>query len=86
LSRVKEKYSFESGGLNRVSGTRRRCFAHDGITMLGVIDPYECGIMDRVETWFDTLGIKYEVEPKVTQCMMHTEGRCYRNYTFFFDK
>jgi hypothetical protein len=80
------KYSFESGGLNRVSGTWHQCFAHDGITMLGVIDQYECGIMDRVETWFDTLDIRYEVEPKVTQCMMHTEGRCYRNYTFFFEK
>jgi hypothetical protein len=42
--------------------------------------------MDRVESWFDTLGIRYEVEPKVTRCMMHAEGRCYRDYTFFFEQ
>jgi hypothetical protein len=72
--------------MNFQTGTWHQCFAHDGITMLGVIDQYECGIMDRVESWFDTLGIKYEVEPKVTQCVMRTEGRCYRNYTFFFEK
>jgi hypothetical protein len=80
------KYSFVSEGMNRISGTWHQCFAHEGIKMLGVIDKYECGIMDRVESWFDTLGIKYEVEPKVLGCMMHTEGQCYRNYTFFFEK
>jgi hypothetical protein len=47
---------------------------------------YECGIMDRVESWFDSLGIRYEVKPKVIKCMMHTEGECYRDYTFFFEK
>jgi hypothetical protein len=42
--------------------------------------------MDRVESWFDSLGIRYEVKPKVIKCMMHTEGECYRDYTFFFEK
>ena len=72
--------------VNRIHAAWKQCFAHDGIKALGVIDKYECGIMDRVEGWFDTLGIKYDVEPKVTGCMMHTEGRCYRDYTFFFEK
>jgi hypothetical protein len=27
---------------------------------------------------------KTPLEPKVTGCMMHAEGRCYRDYTFFF--
>jgi len=80
------KYSFEYPGMNRIRGTWYQCFAHEGIAALGVIDRYECGIMARVEGWFDTLGIRYEVEPKVTGCMMHTEGRCYRDYTFFFEK
>ncbi len=64
---------------------RGSCFAYDGVKALGVIDRYECGIMLRIETWLDTLGIKYEVEPKVTGCMMHTEGKCFRDYRFFFD-
>ncbi|MHB8910837.1 MAG: DUF6125 family protein [Syntrophales bacterium] len=80
------KYSVASPEINRIHFTWHQCFAHDGIKALGVIDKYECGIMDRVESWFDTLGIKYDVEPNVTGCMMHTEGRCYRDYTFFFEK
>ncbi len=50
----------------------------------GMIDQYQCGIMDRVEGWFDGLGIPYTVTPKVDGCMMHTEGRCYRDYRFEF--
>ena len=80
------QYSFESKEMNRIRGTWRRCFAYEGIKALGVIDQYECGIMDRVESWFDALGVRNEVEPKVTGCMMHTEGRCCRDYTFFFEK
>jgi len=62
------------------------CFAYEGMKALGVMDRYECEVMLRVEIWFDTLGIRYEVEPKVTGCMMHTDGRCFRDYRFFFDK
>ncbi len=80
------KYSFESRGVNHVRGVWHQCFAYDGIKMLGIADEYECGIMDRVEAWFDNLGIRYDVQPKVTHCMMHTEGQCYRDYTFFFEK
>ena len=80
------KYSFVSKDKNSIRGTWHQCFAHDGIKALGVIDKNECGIMDRVESWFDSLDIQYEVEPKVIGCMMHTEGQCYRDYTFFFEK
>lgn len=80
------KYSIESKGMNRISAVWRRCFAYEGIKAMGVIDRYECGIMARVESWFDALGVKYEVDPKVTGYMMHTEGRCYREYTFFFEQ
>ena len=80
------KYSYESHGQNHLRSMWQQCFAHDGMAALGFIDQYECGIMDRIEGWFDNLGIQYTVEPKVTHCMMHTEGRCYRDYTFFFDR
>jgi hypothetical protein len=79
-------YSLVSKDMNHIHGTWHQCFAYDGIKALGVINQYECGIMDRVESWFDSLGIKYEVEPKVIGCMMHTKGECYRDYTFFFEK
>lgn len=80
------KYSFESKGMNRISAVWYRCFAYEGIKALGVIDRYECGIMARVEGWFDALGVKYEADPKITKCMMHSEERCYREYTFFFEQ
>jgi hypothetical protein len=80
------KYNFSFPGINLIRSEWESCFAYEGIKGLGVIDRYECGIMLRIETWFDTLGIKYEVEPKVTGCMMHTDGQCFRNYKFFFEK
>jgi Family of unknown function (DUF6125) len=79
-------YEFCFPQKNNIHAEWKSCFAFDGIKALGVIDRYECGIMLRIETWFATLGIKYEVEPKVTGCMMHTDGRCYRDYRFFFGK
>ncbi|MDD5712124.1 MAG: DUF6125 family protein [Smithellaceae bacterium] len=80
------KYSFATPEKNRIRGAWHQCFAYDGIKALGAIDDYECGIMDRIEGWFEALGIKYDVEPKVVKCMMHTLGRCYRDYTFFFEE
>lgn len=80
------KYSYNFPAHNAVHGEWKSCFAYEGIKALGVLDRYECGIMLRIDTWLNTLGIKYEVKPMVTGCMMHTDGVCYRDYTFFFDK
>ncbi len=80
------KYAYSSPAHNIIHSEWKSCFAYEGIKTLGVIDRYECGIMLRIDTWLDTLGIKYEVEPKVTGCMMHTDGKCFRDYKFFFDK
>ena len=80
------KYKYSIPEKNLMHAQWDECFAHDGMKKLGVIDSYECGIMLRIETWLDTLGIQYEVEPKVTGCMMHTDGKCFRDYRFFFDK
>lgn len=80
------KYDFSFPEKNLIHAEWQSCFAYEGIKGLGVIDRYECGIMLRIETWFDTLGIKYEVDPKVTGCMMHTDGQCFRNYRFFFER
>jgi hypothetical protein len=80
------KYTYSSPARNIIHSEWNSCFAYEGVKGLGVIDRYECGIMLRIDTWLDTLGIKYEVEPKVTGCMMHTDGKCFRDYRFFFDK
>jgi len=79
------KYIYRMPATNIMHGEWESCFAYDGVKALGVIDRYECGIMLRIDTWLDTLGIQYEVEPKVRGCMMHTDGKCFRDYRFFFD-
>jgi len=80
------QFAYSMPAKNKMHGEwEGSCFAYEGVKALGVIDRYECGIMLRIETWLDTLGIKYEVEPKVTGCMMHTDGKCLRDYKFFFD-
>ncbi len=60
------------------------CFAHKGITRLGAIDRYQCGIYDRIYRWFDVLGVTYEVTPAVEHCTMHHDGDCLRQIRFAF--
>ncbi len=79
------KYSFSFPEKNLIQAQWESCFAYEGMKRLGIVDRYECGIMLRIETWFEALGIKYEVQPIIIGCMMHSEGRCYRDYRFFFD-
>ena len=79
------KYRYNMPAKNLMQGQWDNCFAYEGMKMLGVSDRYECGIMLRIDTWLNTLGIKFEVEPKVTGCMMHTDSKCLFEYRFFFD-
>ncbi|MGO9005093.1 MAG: DUF6125 family protein [Beijerinckiaceae bacterium] len=60
----------------------RRCFAFEGVSKLGLIAQYECGIFERLQGWFDALGLAYEVQPVITGCMMHSHGACFREYRF----
>lgn len=78
---MKYRYCIPSKNTLRIDW--ERCFAYEGMIALGVSDRYECGIMLRIDTWLNTLGIRYEVEPKVIGCMMHTDGKCFRDYRFF---
>ncbi len=80
------KYRYTMPAHNLMHGEWQSCFAYEGMKALGVADRYECGVMLRINTWLDTLGIKYEVEPKVTGCMMHTDGKCFRDYRYFFER
>jgi hypothetical protein len=58
------KYRYSLPANNLMHGEWDLCFAYEGVKARGVIDRYECGVMLRIETWLDTLGIKYEVNPK----------------------
>lgn len=63
---------------DRVRFRFHTCFAHDGVSALGVVDRYECGIFERVYGWLDALGVEFAVEPDVAHCTMHHDGRCER--------
>jgi hypothetical protein len=77
-------YGFPSE--NILHGDWENCFAYKGVKRLGVIDQYQCGILERIYGWFDGLGIKYSASPRVDGCMMHTDGKCFRNISFTFNK
>ncbi len=69
---------------NKMHIKTNRCFAYEGITRIGGIDGYDCGIFARMAGWLDGLGIEYEVDPPIEGCMMHALGKCYRDFKFFF--
>jgi hypothetical protein len=71
---------------NILRGDFERCFAYEGIKRIGAIEGYQCGIFERIYGWFDGMGLKYSVFPQVEGCMMHTDGRCFREITFTFDR
>jgi len=58
------------------------CFAYKGMQRLGLLDGYECGVIYRLECWFEALGLPFEVEPKITSCIMHTQGACSGDFRF----
>jgi hypothetical protein len=80
------KSSFSLPSKNVLRGDFENCFAYEGIKQIGAIEQYQCGIFERIYGWFDGMGIKYSVSPQVEGCMMHTDGKCFREFTFNFDK
>ena len=69
---------------NVMRADMRRCFAYEGVSALGAIDGYQCGIFDRIDGWFESLEIPFDVNPQIDGCLMHTEGRCIRDHSFTF--
>ena len=61
-----------------------KCFALEGMRKMGVESEYECGIFNRVEGWFDALGLSWEVTPRILGCMLLDQGLCRRTYRFSF--
>ena len=53
-----------------------QCFAYKGMKQIGIIDGYRCGVIYRIECWFEALGIEYHIDPKIDKCIMHAAGTC----------
>ena len=70
------KFDFSFPEVNVLHGKFHECFAHDGVKRFGMIDVYECGIIERVKGWIEALGAKYTLTPDFTGCLMHQTGAC----------
>ena len=70
---------------NVLRGRFNTCFAHDGVKKFGMIDDYECGIVERVKGWLDSLGVMYTMSPEFTGCLMHQNGKCIVEFHFCLD-
>ncbi|MCB2185008.1 MAG: hypothetical protein KQJ78_01225 [Deltaproteobacteria bacterium] len=57
-----------------------RCFAHEGVKRMGVLEQYECGIYERMEAWFRGLGLEFQAEPRITNCLKLEGQDCRRVY------
>jgi len=62
------------------------CFAFEGVSKIGAIDEYQCGIFSRLEGWLDGIGVRYTAEPAIEGCLMHDHGRCYREFNIQFPR
>lgn len=62
----------------------KRCFAYNGIKLLGVNDNYECGPIYRIKCWLMALGINFEISPEIEKCISPHDGKCSGDFILLF--
>ena len=77
-------FTWEKSGENSFRWQWHSCFAYDGIKRIGAIEKYRCGVMLRIQSWINVLGVKYEMTPEVDGCLMHQTGQCKGEFKFTF--
>ena len=85
---VFQKFRFGSPA-NNILGwewEKGECFAFKGMTEMGIIDQYRCGVMYRIECWLKALDINYSIEPRIDKCIMHATGTCTGEIRVFIDQ
>jgi len=68
------EYTFPEN--NRLHWEMENCFAFEGMKLIGVKHGYECGVIYRVCCWLEVLGIKYELKPKINECLLYSQKKC----------
>lgn len=76
--------TYKQIGDNKILFETTKCFAFEGVSKIGVISDYECGIFERIEGWFDYFKISYSKKPNDLKCLMHKYGECLKEYTLKF--
>ena len=69
---------------NRIHWEINRCFAYEGMKMIGVNKQYECGVIYRISCWLDALGIKHIIEPEIDKCLLNSQEKCSGHITLNF--
>jgi hypothetical protein len=77
-------WSFPEENVMHWEFSEKKCFAYNGISMIGAIDEYECGVIFRIKCWLDSLNIKYGVTPAIDTCVVPREGNCSGDFRLFF--
>jgi hypothetical protein len=72
----KFRFGASSGNTLHWEWHEGECFAFKGITQIGMVDDYRCGVIYRIECWLEALGIEFSIEPAIDTCIMNTMGRC----------
>jgi hypothetical protein len=62
-----------------------QCFAYKGIKRIGALEGYECGVIFRLQCWFEALGLKFSVNPPSGHCRMAFGEACSGEFLFDFD-
>ncbi len=68
-------FSFPKENTFRWEFKPKSCFAYKGISRIGVIGKYECGVIYRVLCWLDSLGVTYRA-PEIGRCRMIDGETC----------
>jgi len=76
------KFDFSFSKKNLMQGRFKECFAHTGVSKYGMIESYECGIVERIKGWLEGLGVSYVMEPNFEGCLMHETGKCKIDFRF----
>ncbi|MFW9950922.1 MAG: DUF6125 family protein [Candidatus Thorarchaeota archaeon] len=80
---MKFNYSFPER--NTIHWEMNNCFAFEGMKMIGLKHGYECGVVYRVCSWLDALGVNYELKPKADKCLLYSQQKCEGDILVKFD-
>ena len=77
------KFDFSFPKENLLRGQFNDCFAYEGVKKFGIIEDYDCGIVERIKGWLDGMGVTYKMTD-FTGCLMHKTGKCVIDFVFEF--
>jgi hypothetical protein len=52
---------------------------------LGLLPEYACGIFERIEGWFDAMGLRYTRTPDLSRCLKFKDKECRISVQFHFE-